>query len=398
MDAYELFVRYQEQKYIPDPYVIHQLFIQGKVRTIELIALMYEMKGEKIQMNQVYAHSPKACMEMAETVLTPIVVRNSEFKDVDSSVQSILATYSAMEMATPEKKSISEAITPEARTRPSTPETKTPDKESEALTPETKTPDKEPPELISEALTEMILPKIVPKRIVGPSKTVCNFVIKCDEFFMNKSKTRIKSMTTALKCRKKMSWVRAVASKLETKETYSPGKYEALRKSDRHIHRTGHEVSDFVRALADTKAKVKTFSWSLKDDEAVLIQKCREALQKRCSTNKPEQYLPLAMLVCSIGLPTFQLYTPCSFFKKWRRFKDVTNDNVVKALLRPGGDVKTLLDEYSPADVVVDGEPGTVELFMFKYWYSYPTKVMLSRLVEYANANLERCLGINDIE
>ena len=391
MDAYELFVRYQEEKYIPEPLLINKLFIQGEVRTIELIALMYQMRGEKIQMNQVYAHSPKACMEMAETVLTPIVVRNSQFKDVDSSVQSILAAYSAMEMATPEKKSISEALTPEAltpeaRTRPSTPET------------ETKTPDKESPDLLSEAPTDMQTPKLVPnlKLIVGPSKTVRNFVIECDEFFMNKSKTRIKSMTTALKCRKKMSWVRAVASKLETKETYLRGQYEALRKSDRHIHRTGHEVSDFVRALADPT--VKTFSWSLKDDEAVLIHNCREALQKRCSKNNPEQYLSLAMVVCSIGLPTFQLYTPCSFFEKWRRFKDVTNDNVVKALLRPGGDVETLLDEYSPADVVVDGEPSTVELFMFKYWYSYPTKVMLSRLVDYANANLERCLGINDIE
>jgi hypothetical protein len=386
MDAYELFVRYQEEKYIPEPLLINKLFIQGEVRTIELIALMYQMRGEKIQMNQVYAHSPKACMEMAETVLTPIVVRNSQFKDVDSSVQSILAAYSAMEMATPEKKSISEALTPEARTRPSTPET------------ETKTPDKESPDLLSEAPTDMQTPKLVPnlKQIVGPSKTVRNFVIQCDEFFMNKSKTRIKSMTTALKCRKKMSWVRAVASKLETKETYLRGQYEALRKSDRHIHRTGHEVSDFVRALADPT--VKTFSWSLKDDEAVLIHNCREALQKRCSKNNPEQYLSLAMLVCSIGLPTFQLYTPCSFFEKWCRFKDVTNDNVVKALLRAGGDVETLLDEYSPADVVVDGEPSTVELFMFKYWYSYPTKVMLSRLVDYANANLERCLGINDIE
>lgn len=386
MDAYELFVRYQEEKYIPEPLLINKLFIQGEVRTIELIALMYQMRGEKIQMNQVYAHSPKACMEMAETVLTPIVVRNSQFKDVDSSVQSILAAYSAMEMATPEKKSISEALTPEARTRPSTPET------------ETKTPDKESPDLLSEAPTDMQTPKLVPnlKLIVGPSKTVRNFVIECDEFFMNKSKTRIKSMTTALKCRKKMSWVRAVASKLETKETYLRGQYEALRKSDRHIHRTGHEVSDFVRALADPT--VKTFSWSLKDDEAVLIHNCREALQKRCSKNNPEQYLSLAMLVCSIGLPTFQLYTPCSFFEKWCRFKDVTNDNVVKALLRAGGDVETLLDEYSPADVVVDGEPSTVELFMFKYWYSYPTKVMLSRLVDYANANLERCLGINDIE
>ena len=381
MDAYELFIRYQEENYIPEPLLINKLFIQGEVRTIELIALMYQMKGEKIQMDQVYARSPKACMEMAETVLTPIVVRNSQFKDVDSSVQSILAAYSAMEMATPEKESISEALTPDARTRRSTPETKTHDKEHD---------------LLSEATTDMRPPNRGPKRIVGPSKTVRNFVIECDEFFMNKSKTRIKSMTTALKCRKKMSWVRAVASKLETDENYSRGEYEALRKSDRHIHRTGHEVSDFVRALADPK--VKTFSWSLKDDEAVLIHKCREALQKRCSKNNPEQYLSLAMLVCSIGLPTFQLYTPCSFFEKWRRFKDVTNDNVVKALLRQGGDVETLLDEYSPADVVVDGEPSTVELFMFKYWYSYPTKVMLSRLVDYANANLERCLGINDIE
>lgn len=387
MDAYELFITYQKENYIPDPYVIHQLFIQGKVRTIELIALMYEMKREKIQMNQVYAHNPKACMEMAETVLTPIVVRNSQFKDVDSSVQSILAAYSAMEMATPEKESISEAPTTEAS------EALTPD--ARAMPPETKTPDKEL-DLLSEAPTDMQTPKLVPKLIVGPSKTVRNFVIECDEFFMNKSKTRIKSMTTALKCRKKMSWVRAVASKLKTDEIYLRGHYEALRNNDRHIHMTGHEVSDFVRALADTN--VKTFSWSLKDDEAVLIHKCRKALQKRCSKNNPDQYLSLAMLVCSIGLPTFQLYTPCSFFEKWRRFKDVTNDNVVKALLRPGVDVETLLDEYSPADVVVDGEPSTVELFMFKYWYSYPTKVMLSRLVDYANANLERCLGINEIE
>ena len=387
MDAYELFIRYQEQNYIPIPLDIYLLFIKGEVRAIELIALMYQMRGEKIQMDQVYAHGPEECRKMAEIVLTPVVVRNSLFresKEIKYNAQTALAAYMSTPRTTPEKKS--PASISEARTRPSTPE------------PETKTSDllRQASDLLDEAPTEMILPKLVPKLKlrVGPSKTVRNFVIECDEFFMNKSKTRIKSMTTALKCRKKMSWVRAVASKLETKETYSPGNYEALRRSDRHIHRTGREVSDFVRALADPS--VKTFSWSLKDDEAVLIQKCREALQKRCSTNKPEQYLPLAMLVCSIGLPTFQLYTPCSFFKKWRRFKDVTNDNVVKALLRPGP--TELLDEYSPADVGVDSEPGTVELFMFKYWYSYPTKTILGRLVEYANANLERCLGINDDE
>ena len=321
-------------------------------------------------MEDVYKQDREECRAMAEIVLTPIVVRNSVFRDhgVTSNAQTVLAASTA--------------------TRPNTPveERKTsPNNSVRAAN----------PNLLSDVQTEEQNPTSNMEVHLSQSKTIRNFVIECDEYFMNKSKSRILTMTKALQCRKNMSWVRAVASKLETGENYEPWAYEALTDSHRHIHRTGSEVSDFVRALADPS--VKTFSWHLNDKEAVLIQKCREALQQRCSKNKPEQYLPLAMVVCSIGLPTFQLYTPCSFFEKWRPFKDVTNDNIVKALFRrPGTTVSKLLDEYSPADVVVDGEPGTVELLMFKYWYSHPTKVMLGRLVEYANANLERCLGIND--
>lgn len=384
MDAYELFIRYQRDNYIPKPFDIHPLFIRGEVRTIELIALMYENEEEKIQMDQVYAHGPEACMQMAETVLTPIVIRNSKFENIDSTAQILLAT--AMSTATPQATPIRSSTSSTPITRTNTPEPKSSEQKQkfEPDTDELSTVDTEEIEPGAAAISGAAGP--------SPNKSVRNFVIECDGFFWDKSKTRIKSMTEILKCRVKMAWVRGVASTLQTYEPYSPGDYDMLRRSNRHIHRTGYNVDDFVRALADPT--VKTFSWSLQDSEAVHMPKCRRALQKRCSKTKPEQYLTLAMLVCSIGLPTFQMYTPCSFLKKWCPFKDVTNNNVIKALLQeePGGDAKTLLDEYSPADVQVDGEPGSVELFMFKYWYSHPTKLVLGRIVNYANANLQRCL------
>ena len=228
-----------------------------------------------------------------------------------------------------------------------------------------------------------------------PKNLVRNFVSECDNYFFYKSKTRIKSMTAILKCRVGMSWVRGVASKLETDEDYSPSKYLMLTGTSRHIHKTGHSVCQFIKALADES--VKTFSWSLKDSEAIHLSKCRTRLKSYCSKTAPEQHITLCILLCSIGLPTFQLYTPCSFLKKWRRFKNVSSDNVVKALLQDSQQSlssQQLLDEYSPGQIDVSSEPETVELYMFKYFYSYPTKTILGRLVEYANANLEHCLGI----
>ena len=77
-------------------------------------------------------------------------------------------------------------------------------------------------------------------------------------------------------------------------------------------------------------------------------------------------------------------------------------ENIVKALLPVSGGLpgtfQELLSSYVPPDVVDDGEHTPVELFMFKHWYSYPTKGKLRQIVDHANANLERCLGINIIE
>ena len=404
MDAYELFIRHQPpENYIPTPDIIYALFIQGNVRTLELVALMYEATGTKIEMDKVYQYGHGECLQMADIMLTPIVVRNSLFKEVESSVQSALAAFADMRVSDSGESKEPRPDDRQARLKalPLHAQQSTLSEEAAPTRPNSPQSSKEEGSVDSEALSEALTDEIVPKQpgfaqpLFKPSR---NYVVACNEFFLDKSKTRIATMTRAFKCRVKMSWVRGVASRLEPDEGHRRN-FFMLTGSERHVHRTGSTARDFVRALADPV--VKTFSWSFADDEAIHIPNCRAALMMYCSKNKPEQYLPLAMIACSIGLPTFQLYTPCSFLKGWRRFKDVTNANIVKSILRRSDapdTVQELLDRYSPKDVVVDCEPSNVELFMFKYWYSYPTKSTLGRLVEYANANLIRCLGINDVE
>ena len=375
MDAHELFIRYQENDFAPKPNIIFDIFVNGKVRTLELIALIYASKGQKIPMDKVYAYGHEQCMKMADTMLTPLVVKYSTFKEVEASAQKVLAAFSTVELSPSS-----------APTRPSSAVS------SRTITPSYGSGESKHSDL-HDALTEERPP--LPTLLNTPKKLVRNFVSECDNYFFYKSKTRIKSMTAILKSRVGMSWVRGVASKLETDEDYSRSKYLMFTGTSRHIHRTGRSVCQFIQALADES--VKTFSWSLQDSEAIHLPKCRTRLQSYCSKTAPEQHITLCVLLCSIGLPTFQLYTPCSFLKKWRRFKNVSSDNVVKALLQDSQQSlssQQLLDEYSPGQIDVVGDPGTVELYMFKYFYSYPTKPILGRLVEYANANLEHCLGI----
>lgn len=417
MDAYELFTRYKVDGVLPRPDEVYELFIHKKVRTLELVALMYKSQDRKIPMYDVYMFGHAECMNVADIMLTPIVVNNSLFEEMDmkhvdtaydddtaygggESKGKVLTDEAFDQQLKQIEREIASADTgsPEsARTRTPSPET--------VVSPETVTAAQfrqlsvnEVP--VSEATTDIAEPHhegTRPTRRAWPRKAVPHNEVRCDEFFLYKSKTRIRSMSTILKCRVKMTWVRAVVSRLDTEEKYDESEYLLLRDSEQHVHRTGRFVCEFLRALADPV--VKTFSWSLQDEEAIHIPNCRAALQKRCSKNKPEQYLPLAVIVCSIGLPTFQLYTPCSFFKHWHRFKDVTNENIVKALLPVSGGLpgtfQELLSSYVPPDVVDDGEHTPVELFMFKHWYSYPTKGKLRQIVDHANANLERCLGIN---
>jgi hypothetical protein len=104
------------------------------------------------------------------------------------------------------------------------------------------------------------------------------------------------------------------------------------------------------------------------------------------------------------------MYTPKSFIAAWRRFKIVTNDTCMKAVLRPlvaanGGKTsksqsRHLLDSYKQHawniqdDIDWNIRDGVVDLFVFKHWYSYAGEDVVTHIADYANAIKSRCESI----
>ena len=118
-------------------------------------------------MDAVFAYNPKKCKALAETMLTATVVQNSTFDEsVESSdVQLSLAAFANLSLSDNKTKK---------------------HKKHKA-----------------EARNENR-----------------NFVAECNDFFLHKSRSRIKSLATLLNAISQMKWVRFVASKIETNETF----------------------------------------------------------------------------------------------------------------------------------------------------------------------------------
>ena len=351
MDVYEIFIRYKEGE-LPTPKDIYSVFVGDDVRAMELIALMYAEKNKKIDMQEVFSFNQKKCEKAAKTMLTPLVAKNA------------CLTGGAMESVDTQR--VAAAFDTSCNIKSGSPTTQ------------------EPPQ-----------PKEPPLPLVGNTR---NYVADCNDFFLYKSKTRVETMVNIFGATSSMAWVKAVASKIDTSETFDSKTFELLNGKDRHVHVSGNRICLFLNALS---GNAKSFSWSMTDKKVIHLAKCRKALAKLA----PANIEAMAVLLCSIGLPTFKLYTPATFIEHWKsyRFKLVSNGNLVKLALRPliptdgvpnKEEIRYLLEQYSTKTFSIREQPTTPDLFMFKHWYSYPPRIIVEHLADNANAIKTRCTGI----
>lgn len=345
---HKLFIRFIDGE-LPSVEDIHLIYVRGEVRTLELVAWMYSERGILIPMDTVFDYDRAKCDTLSGKMLTSVVLRNSTFRDGLSTIRKTTEGF--------ERLSTSETV---VATAPSSPRG-------------------------------------------GASKLHKGFersyTDECNAYFFKKSKPRVKTMARVLEAFVAMDWVKAVASKIDTDDAFSTDDFETLTGSERHVHVSGPTCCHFIAALADER--VKTFSWKMDDEQAISVKKCRAVLATLVS--KPESdVVTVAILACSIGLPTFHMYTPETFLKHWHkyRFKVLTNTNVIKTVLRnlfetektvSNTEVGDLLDEYSSQTFFVENAAKTAETFMFRHWYSYPARNTLEELVECANAIMNQC-------
>ncbi|MDA7838951.1 hypothetical protein N9A45_01290 [bacterium] len=348
MDAHQVFILFQEKR-LPSVQDIHSVFVRGDVHTLELIALVHGELKATISMDKVFSHDPKKCEQMSEVMLTALVIRHSTFDgsmSKSAAVQDAIASFQGM------------------------------------------------------VLSESVTPPISPRG--GESKTVRlkrNFADECNNYFLYKSRTRVNTLASLFKARSTMQWVKAVASKVVVNdEQVDTNSFELWSGTDRHVHISDQSPCVFIEALANDTCK--TFSWTLQDEHVINLDKLRQSLSKMIADDDRALF---AILTCSIGLPTYGLYTPETFIRHWHnyRFKRINNANVIKTVCRelfsvaeevtPKTEVSLLLERYSKQAFVIEETPKTAEAYMFRHWYSYPTETELRQLVERANAIRERC-------
>ena len=233
------------------------------------------------------------------------------------------------------------------------------------------------------------------------------YVSDCDTLMMDLSRQRIGALCRIVKASVKISWVHAFASVVISPTIPNQQQYETLAynstSSVRHVHIVNSSVLVFLTALKTVEAdKITTFAWSHSSQHAIHLQLLDGELRSRFRNVVP---VFSATVLASIGLPMHELFKIKDYFKNTRtwRFKNMTRDSLIKTTLRSKLKVQKidnaleanqLLEEYSKKETIFDiaTTQETVEHFMFKHWYSYPTASEMDSMLERAGRNLNRWL------
>lgn len=230
-----------------------------------------------------------------------------------------------------------------------------------------------------------------------------------DSLIAEKSKPRIHSVANLLDARVSTQWVKVCASRLvandPTEEYYrldrSEFKLISRDHTDRHVHHINSSVLDFLRELqkepADERGRKLTVTWQFSYDPAVgapikyavHLQKFKGAIQQISGEN----WFEFTIFICSIGLPIHELMKPAAILEQWKRFKLLTQENIVKVLLRPRfPDAKTVpelvrLYEEKMNDFKCPVVNDDIRQFFFKTFYSQPTPAEIQTLLERIQKN-----------
>ena len=249
-----------------------------------------------------------------------------------------------------------------------------------------------------------------PKRTDRTEKSECltHYIHECDTLMVQHSSARIDALVRAVGAVVDIKWVHSFASRVlcegpvpsETYETYRPD-------SDRHVHIVNSSVMAFVDALSSVQPnKITTFAWSHNSNHAIHLQKLDMGLLKRFKNVKS---VFSATILASIGLPMHELFKIKEYFTNTRtwRFKNMTSDSLIKTALRPKVTIQKidekleanqLLKEYNNTETLFDVQdhPKSVEMFLFKHWYSYPTGPEMKTMIDRAAFNLNKWTSITN--
>ena len=218
----------------------------------------------------------------------------------------------------------------------------------------------------------------------------------CDQTFYSKSTARIDAFAKYLGARVSMEWVRACASKVDPPEAMTIEMSDET--SDRHIHVVEPDVSIFLKLLQSNPDTTITFSRTATARYAIHLPLLYNKLSNIC-TNHPVLWF---MIACSIGIPTYDMYTPQTFFCKWKKEpnrKLLNNENIIKTILRPiiqtngiqETEIQQLIRSFHEmeSDFKNTATVNSVDDYMFKRIYAYPTSNEIEHLFDRVRYNLD---------
>lgn len=259
------------------------------------------------------------------------------------------------------------------------------------------------------------------KRIDARKAIAAEFNARClnewqlytDMRMAQRSRPRIDAFIKNIDQQVSMDWVHAWASTVtptpNTAEVLN--KFQTLRGSSTHEHIVSNSVTDFVcvlhRAAFDPPQKITTFSWTHDSKHAVHLQKLGKQLKIIFDENTVIGGIRAMAIVCSIGLPLHELFKPSDFMEKMKsyRFKKLSMNALVKVSLRDlvtidkiNNEVEAnqLLKAYEQKEeffakhdyVAKDASQATLDMFVFKNWYSYPTKAEIECIFKRTSVNI----------
>jgi len=376
MDAHKLYVKYNSST------ISDGVQVQQDVNTIQLARMMGIVETECSPLDE------DTTLNMGTLTMDPGLITDAETKEAAPTAPNTPTAVQRQSSAQVEKLALEDDIRLESDI--STSETK------EAFP-------KEPfPSTPTTAQS---------KAVHDTSECLSDYIQKCDTLMVQHSGPRINALVRAVRADVDIKWVHSFASRVNcTGDIPSETVYETLRpESDRHVHIVNNNVIKFVEALHNVQPnKITTFAWTHNSKRAIHLQKLDTGLRQRFKNVKS---IFSATILASIGLPMHELFKIKDYFAntyKWR-FKNMTRDSLIKTTLRPKVTIQKidekletnqLLKEYNNTetlfDVDVQDHQQTVEMFMFKHWYSYPTGQEMKTMIERATFNLNKWTGESD--
>tara|TARA_B110001452_G_scaffold266777_1_gene274558 strand:- start:1385 stop:2530 length:1146 start_codon:yes stop_codon:yes gene_type:complete len=362
MDAHEIFVQYVETQTLPDITKIKATMLTADTRGLELIATMYLQEQKNINADAIFKDKEyvQLLLEAVPKTWTPTVVK---------AIQISRPTFPQLELYFERMKQFA---------RPNTfkhiGETKNGEQPSE----EPVTPRTRPRE-------EQVTPRARPRNTMTISAPTMSK--SADEYMAEEQKKSIGVLVSMLSANVSADWVRDCASNLiiniPFSEKIDQKAFVLLQDGNkRHVHHIDNSVAKFLHTLSQCLVGdvSNTITWQFSDSKkAIHMKKLTDALRKKC----PKNPFAFIILACSLGIPTTKLMKTRDFLTSWKRFDHLSQDVVIKMLLRPKFATETteneaviLLNEYVKRIhefVPVEVNSNTIEKYFYEIYYSYPT-------------------------